>query len=225
MIYDIRVEVEEGPYDRENISRMLRDHAYDLIHSPALNFHGGWEDKVIHANEADTICRLTWRSRLVDYDYPLREALADIAYIAGNAGYHGSDDSREDTANFIAWAQEFETMHRGTRWGEGEEANYLDAIDAFAAQKMDSFRPVIQPRAPALPLPSVAAHTAAIERLLAPIPNSIIQGAAIVATEPFTFHNFYNHDEANWDKLAHKIETDDCPICGEKIEPMWSEEL
>ncbi|SFQ72594.1 hypothetical protein [Flavobacterium akiainvivens] len=62
----------------------------------------------------------------------LLEALADIAYLAGQKGFF-SGDSREDIAAFISWAKEFETMHDETNW---DEVDYHDAIEAFTFNKL-----------------------------------------------------------------------------------------
>ncbi len=64
--------------------------------------------------------------------YSLCEAVADIAYIAGVKGYYGGD-SRQDVADFISWAKEFEYINRGVEWGVEKE--YLDEIDAFTDKK------------------------------------------------------------------------------------------
>lgn len=65
--------------------------------------------------------------------YSLCEAVADIAYITGTKDYYGGD-SREDIANFIAWAKEFEHIHRGVVWGE--DLDYFDEIDKFISKKI-----------------------------------------------------------------------------------------
>lgn len=62
----------------------------------------------------------------------LCEAVADIAYIAGHDKYYGGD-SREDTANFIEWAKEFERIHEGEEW---IDKDYIDEITKFAHEKM-----------------------------------------------------------------------------------------
>ncbi len=62
----------------------------------------------------------------------LLEALADIAYLAGQKGFF-SGDSRQDIAEFISWAREFETMHDETNW---DEVDYHDAIEAFTLNKL-----------------------------------------------------------------------------------------
>jgi hypothetical protein len=66
-------------------------------------------------------------------NYNLLEALADIAYIAGNLKYYGGD-SRGDIATFIELAKEFEKIHKKTEWGVDED--YIDAITAFAERKL-----------------------------------------------------------------------------------------
>jgi len=65
--------------------------------------------------------------------YELCEALADIAYLAGRESYYGGD-SREDVANFIKWAQEFEAKHKDNDWEGGD---YIETIETFAAKKME----------------------------------------------------------------------------------------
>lgn len=62
----------------------------------------------------------------------LLEAVADIAYIAGQRGFF-SGDSRQDIAEFIRWANEFETLNEETDW---DETDYEDAIEAFTENKL-----------------------------------------------------------------------------------------
>lgn len=68
------------------------------------------------------------------------EALADIAYFAGEAGYY-SGNSREDMQKFISLAWEFEKLHEHTDWNEqvviGKyQPDYLDAVNTFAVEKL-----------------------------------------------------------------------------------------
>lgn len=65
-------------------------------------------------------------------DVKLFEAIADIAFIAGQKGFF-SGDSREDIAEFIRWGKEFEAIHEDTDW---DEEDYTSAIEAFAANKL-----------------------------------------------------------------------------------------
>lgn len=62
----------------------------------------------------------------------LLEAVADIAYIAGQRGFF-SGDSREDIAEFIRWAREFEAIHEETDW---DETDYQDALEVFTDNKL-----------------------------------------------------------------------------------------
>jgi len=66
----------------------------------------------------------------------LLEAVADIAFLAGAQRYH-SGDSREDVAQFIAWAREFEPRREVSDDGEetydGED--YMTAIEEFSVSK------------------------------------------------------------------------------------------
>ena len=62
----------------------------------------------------------------------LFEAIADIAFIAGQKGFC-SGDSREDIAEIIRWGKEFEAIHEETDW---DDTDYTTAIEAFAANKM-----------------------------------------------------------------------------------------
>ena len=62
----------------------------------------------------------------------LLEAVADIAYIAGQRGFF-SGDSREDIAEFIRWANEFEAINEETDW---DETDYQQAIEAFTENKL-----------------------------------------------------------------------------------------
>lgn len=65
-------------------------------------------------------------------DYKLFEAIADIAFIAGQKGFF-SGDSRTDIAEFIHWAKEFEDMNEETNW---DEIDYQEAIEAFTGHKL-----------------------------------------------------------------------------------------
>jgi hypothetical protein len=62
----------------------------------------------------------------------LLETLADIAYMAGQRGFF-SGDSREDIAEFISWAKEFEALNEDTDW---DETDYQLAIEAFMDNKL-----------------------------------------------------------------------------------------
>ena len=62
----------------------------------------------------------------------LFEAIADIAFLAGQKGFF-SGDSRQDIAEFIRWAQEFETIHEDTNW---DEVDYITAMEAFTENKL-----------------------------------------------------------------------------------------
>ena len=75
---------------------------------------------------------------LTNKTYSLCEAVSDISFIAGQQGYY-SGNSRSDIAKFIEWAQEFETIHKGEIWGEGE-LDYIDAITEFATKKLSFIR-------------------------------------------------------------------------------------
>lgn len=65
-------------------------------------------------------------------DFKLFEAIADIAFIAGQKGFF-SGDSRTDIGEFIKWAKEFEAIHEETNW---DEIDYIDAVEAFTGAKM-----------------------------------------------------------------------------------------
>lgn len=65
-------------------------------------------------------------------DNKLLETTADIAYLAGSAGYY-SGDSRADIADFIWWAEEFEKIHSCTDWGEED---YMLAIEAYVEDRL-----------------------------------------------------------------------------------------
>lgn len=65
-------------------------------------------------------------------DNRLFEALADIAYLAGQKGFF-SGNSRNDIAEFIVWAKEFEEIHDETDW---DEVDYMDTIEAFTLNKL-----------------------------------------------------------------------------------------
>jgi hypothetical protein len=65
-------------------------------------------------------------------DNKLLEALSDIAYLAGQKGFF-SGDSRNDIAEFIIWAKEFEEIHDETDW---DEVDYMETIEAFTLNKL-----------------------------------------------------------------------------------------
>jgi hypothetical protein len=65
-------------------------------------------------------------------DFKLFEAIADIAFMAGQKGFF-SGDSREDIAEFISWAKEFEAIHEDTNW---DEVDYISVVDAFTTNKL-----------------------------------------------------------------------------------------
>lgn len=65
----------------------------------------------------------------------LCEAVSDIAHFAGLKKYYGGD-SRNDIADFIIWAKEFEHINRGVEWGVSDEREYIDEIAKFTLRKM-----------------------------------------------------------------------------------------
>ncbi|MFL9844176.1 hypothetical protein [Flavobacterium rhizosphaerae] len=65
-------------------------------------------------------------------DNRLFETLADVAYLCGQRGFF-SGDSRQDIAEFIRWAREFEAIHDDTDW---DEVDYHDTIEAFTLNKL-----------------------------------------------------------------------------------------
>ena len=71
--------------------------------------------------------------------YSLCEAVADIAFIAGEEKYY-SGNERQDKADFIEWAKEFEKINEGVQWGIDEGKEYIDAISDFAALKLKTGR-------------------------------------------------------------------------------------
>lgn len=67
--------------------------------------------------------------------YSLCEAVADIAFIAGEEKYY-SGNARQDIADFIEWAKEFEKINEGVEWGVNSEMDYPDAIEEFTYSKI-----------------------------------------------------------------------------------------
>lgn len=67
--------------------------------------------------------------------YSLCEAVADIAFIAGENKYYNGN-SREDIASIIYWAIEFEEINNDIKWGIDSEMDYIDAITLFVNNKM-----------------------------------------------------------------------------------------
>lgn len=72
-----------------------------------------------------------------DQIYSLCEAVADIAYIAGQQNFY-SGDSRSDISTFIEWAKEFERINNSIQWGVDEGMDYIDAIYSFTIKKINS---------------------------------------------------------------------------------------
>ncbi len=68
-----------------------------------------------------------------DRTYSLCEAVADIAFFAGEKKFY-SGDSREDMGTFISWAKEFEFENRGVQWGENKD--YMEEIEKFTFDKL-----------------------------------------------------------------------------------------
>jgi len=75
------------------------------------------------------------RDEAIKGQMKLLEAVADIAYAAGHAGFT-TDDSREDVQLFIQWAQEFETTF------DERGQDYMESIDDFVAKKMNEAEPL-----------------------------------------------------------------------------------
>ena len=67
--------------------------------------------------------------------FSLCEAVADIAYIAGEREYY-SGNSRQDIHDFIHWAQEFEALHVNIEWGINSDLEYIEAIEQFTHDKL-----------------------------------------------------------------------------------------
>lgn len=68
-----------------------------------------------------------------DNTYSLCEAVADISQIATGMNYY-SGNSRQDIADFISWAKEFEYINRGIEWGM--EKDYMTEIEIFTVKKI-----------------------------------------------------------------------------------------
>lgn len=65
----------------------------------------------------------------------LLEALADIAYLAGQHYYY-SGDSRDDMQTFIFAAQVFETKYANVDWNSPESPDYMETIEAFTIEHL-----------------------------------------------------------------------------------------
>jgi hypothetical protein len=63
----------------------------------------------------------------------LHEAIADIAYMAGQMGYY-TGDSREDISHFIYLAEKFEREH-DFDWDESERV-YMLEIEDFVVKEL-----------------------------------------------------------------------------------------
>lgn len=75
--------------------------------------------------------------------YSLCEALSDIAYIAGHKQYY-SGNSRQDMADFIEWAKEFEEKWKNKEWGaDNTDHDYIDEITKFADEKINASQNLI----------------------------------------------------------------------------------
>lgn len=89
-----------------------------------------------------------------DSAYALCEAVADIAFIAGQKGYY-SGNSRADISQFIHWAEEFEMKYIAARWGEDGDPDYIDAVTAFVEEKLaiEAVEKIISPPEPEADMP------------------------------------------------------------------------
>lgn len=68
--------------------------------------------------------------------YALCEAVFDLAYCWTNTGVYNPADSRETVRLTIEWAEEFERVNHGAKWGETDtHPDYYEAIDAFHIRK------------------------------------------------------------------------------------------
>ena len=63
----------------------------------------------------------------------LLEAVADIAYQAGQQKFY-SGDSRSDVSEFIHWACQFEKENSKTDWSN---TDYILSIEDFTSKKID----------------------------------------------------------------------------------------
>lgn len=96
-------------------------------------------DKIIcdvpvrHVITGDVIYIISQMDEPEEKCIPLHQIIADIAI---NVGWERLDiiDSREMTNLIIAWANEFEHLHRSTDWTE--RGDYIDAIDSFSEEKI-----------------------------------------------------------------------------------------
>ena len=70
-----------------------------------------------------------------DGTFRLCEAVADIAFLAGENRFY-TGDSRADMRMFISWAEEFETLHPAN---EGDD-DYIGKIERFTGEKIDAAR-------------------------------------------------------------------------------------
>lgn len=66
-------------------------------------------------------------------DATVLEALADIAYIAGENRFY-SGDSRQDVQTIIDIAFAFELKYAGTEWGE--KLDYIETVTQFAYDEL-----------------------------------------------------------------------------------------
>lgn len=68
-----------------------------------------------------------------DQIYSLCEAVADIAFIAGEKNYYRGD-SRKDISDFITWAKEFEEKYKNVEWGV--DYDYIETIEKYVEGKL-----------------------------------------------------------------------------------------
>jgi hypothetical protein len=73
--------------------------------------------------------------QLDDKTYSLCEAVADIAFIAGEKKYYNGN-SRQDIEDIIHWAIEFEEMYKNIEWGVESSPDYIETITSFAETKI-----------------------------------------------------------------------------------------
>lgn len=70
--------------------------------------------------------------------YSLCEAVADITYIAAEKNYK-TENSRVMISQFIAWAKEFEFLHKNIQWGINSPLDYIDSIYYFTIFKINQW--------------------------------------------------------------------------------------
>lgn len=115
-------------------------------------------DRLLLRIYAETIDAFTRQKRQSFAENELEaycETVAEIAYDAGAAHFHYSNDSRCRIEQIVYWAQEFHKLHEDTDW---DEVGYLETLWTFIDQKFRKYQKPLD-----IPCPSCGHHSVKYE--------------------------------------------------------------